>query len=97
MANEPVNQALVAQPGHGVGSVGDLVDHRGELSARTERAPDTLDHDVVAPRRIDGAEEAREGETAAVGTADEQRARRCVGLGCVVVGDEVNAVSHRDG
>nr|CRL56262.1 hypothetical protein CPGR_03578 [Mycolicibacterium fortuitum subsp. fortuitum DSM 46621 = ATCC 6841 = JCM 6387] len=43
---------LVAQPGHGVGAVGHLVDHRGELAARAECAAHTLQHHVVAARRV---------------------------------------------
>ena len=87
---------LLAQPCRGVGAIGDLVDHRIEFAAGAEGAANALQDDVVAARRVGACEQRRKRIPAAVGAADQQRARRIRRRWLVVVGDQLDAVAHRD-
>lgn len=92
-AGEP---GLGAQPGDRVGAVVDLVHHRAEFAAGAERSAHTLDEHVIAARGVDRTVQCGEGPAAAVRSADQQGACRRVGLRHVVVGDQVDAVAHRN-
>ena len=94
-AGEP---RLAAQPLDGVGAVGDFVDHRFELAVRSRRYPEcSAARRDSRGRRTAGRSSSRERKAPAVGAADQQRAydTRVFG-GCVMVGDQVDAVAHRD-
>ena len=67
---------LAPQPGDRVSAVGDLVNHRIEDAARSERAPHTLQHHPIAAGCVQLGEYQRERKSAAVGSAGQQGADR---------------------
>ena len=82
----PCEPGLFAQPHHGVGAVGGLVDHRLEHAAGPERATHALQHHVVAACRVQPGEYQRERKGAPIGPANQQGTGRGGGGRCIVIG-----------
>ena len=87
--------ALLAQPGHGVVAVRDLVLHRLEVPAGAERAAHALQQHVVAALGEDLRGLQGEQAAAAVRAADQHGGRRCHADRGVVGGQQHRAVGHR--
>ena len=92
VANRPVNQgcstshAAVSAP-----SVASLT-----IGSKTPAEPaHTLQHDVVAARRVRLGEQQRERKSAPVGSAQEHGADGAGRGRCVVIGDQPHPVAHR--